>query len=74
MEDKQTTNIEQGLKPIKEGTNRGIACEISKKTKQKSELRFLGNDMRVRAEAYVRGPATSVRIIRPARTCKMHAC
>ena len=53
MKDKQTTNIEQGLKLIKEGTNRGITCVYAKKTKQKSKLGFLGSGMCAHAEACV---------------------
>ena len=54
---KKKKNIEQWLKHIKKGTNRGITCEKAKKTKQESVLGFLGNGMHtyigcIRAQAY----------------------
>ena len=42
MKSKQTINIEQGLIPIKEESNRGIKCEISKENKAKTWIRVSG--------------------------------
>ena len=47
---KKKKNIEQWLKHIKKGTNRGITCEKAKKTKQKSKLGFLASGMRAHVE------------------------
>ena len=39
MKDKKTINTEQGLIPIKDGTNKGITCEISKEIKVEIKIR-----------------------------------
>ena len=40
MKGKQTINIEQGLIPIKEESNRGIKCKISKENKAETWIRL----------------------------------
>ena len=42
MKDKKTTNIEQGLIPIKMDQNRGIILKQMNKTKQKNQTRVYG--------------------------------
>ena len=66
MKTKQTINIERRLISIlkkKRNQSKGITYEKANKMKLKYELGFLGNSMRVHAEAYVHRLAACVHVL-----------